>query len=206
MKAKFDSRSMRGWVPRAALSAAAVSLLALVVTGTGQSQKQNQNQDDDQAYGISYMKISVGGHAITNFAEVKKYAGWLAVENVMITLQTPPAPTAEEAAPNPNETPEQEWAREGWEHLDQVAPPTRVGPGRLNFGSGDDGTFDPMIDAQKRGAVIPSAELALYATDGGRYLGRFKIRGIRVLSVEPIQASACPMDDITLSFRSITKE
>lgn len=191
---------------RAALFVAAALLLVLAPAARGQDQKQAQNPDDDHAYGYSYIQIGVDGHAITNFVHDQKYVGWLTVEGVMITLRAPSAHSAKEAAPNPNETLEQERFREGWRYLEQVAPSSRIGPGKLNFGSGDDGTFDPMIDAQKRARVIASAELALYATDGGRYLGRFKIRDIRVLSVEPIQASACPMDDITLSFRSITKE
>ena len=206
MTSNSDIRTVRNWMKRAALCAAASFLLALAPVARGQSQKQEERQDDDHAYGYSYMRISVAGHAITNFVREKKYAGWLTVENVMFTPQAPSADSTKEAESNPNETPEQVWAREGWKALDHFPPSSRNGPGRLNLGSGDDGTFDPMIDAQKRGAVIPSAELALYTIDGNHYLGRFKIRAIRVLSIEPIQASACPMDDITLSFQSITKE
>jgi len=199
-------RPMRDWARCAAAFAAAAFLLTLAPFACGQIQKQDQNQDDDHAYGYSYMHISVGTQAITNFVRDQKYAGWLTVEGVMINLRTPSAHSAKEAAPNPNDTLEQKRTREGWKYFEQVRPSSRIGPGKLNFGSGDDGGFGPMIDAQKRGTVIPSVELALYTIDGGRYIGRFKVTGVRVLSLEDVQASACPMYDVTLSFRSIRKE
>jgi hypothetical protein len=54
--------------------------------------------------------------------------------------------------------------------------------------------------------TVPEAELDFYDLDTAKFVGKYEVRGIRVLSLENAAASACPMYDVTLSFRSIGKE
>ena len=153
---------------------------------------QPQPQNDPHAYGYSYLQISADGKAIQNFVHDRKYLGWLTVEVVMINRRPAEALPSKQALANPNETPEHWMLRTGWKYFEAVAQSSRIGPGRIEFGSGDDGGFEPLFAAMKRKEVIPSAELAFYAVDGGAYIGKYKISGIRVLSIDDVTASACP--------------
>ena len=53
---------------------------------------------------------------------------------------------------------------------------------------------------------MPQAELELYDEDKNVLIGRYKLTGIRILSLENVPASACAMSEVTLSFRAIEKE
>lgn len=81
----------------------------------------------------------------------------------------------------------------------------RRGPGRLSFLAGEDGDLRPVVQAQKQKIRISNAELDLYS-ETDRFMGRFRITGVRVLSLEPVQNFACPEDSLTLRFESIARE
>lgn len=54
--------------------------------------------------------------------------------------------------------------------------------------------------------IIPEADLVYYDLEKNVFIGKYKLKGIRVLSLEDFPASACAMYEITLSFHSISKE
>lgn len=202
----MTARKTRTLGRRVALLAAALAV-ALAGARAQKSVQPQPKNDDPHAFGYSYVKISVGDKAITNFVHDEKYLGWLTVEGVTVKLPPEMAQSATQRGFSElDESISLKAFAEGWRYLELVPHLKRMGPGRIEFGSGDDGGFGPMIEAQKRGALIPSAELVLNKMDGGRYIGRYKLAGIRVISLEDVQASACPMYDVTLSFRSMTRE
>ena len=53
--------------------------------------------------------------------------------------------------------------------------------------------------------LIASAELDLYDRDSHALIGKYRIKGIHVLSLVDVQASACAMYVITMRFESVQK-
>ncbi len=172
-------------------SASAGAALSLVLAPISQSH--------EQVYGYSYLLIEVTGHPIENFTVDPNYRGWLQIEAVR-AMHTSSSVHSMAAVKTQN-------ADDGrWKSLASILRAGKLGPGEIRFDAGDDGGFAPVLGAQKRKQVIQEAELALYAEDTDKLVGKFKIKGIRVLSLEDVPASACPMYEVTLSFRSIVTE
>ena len=92
-----------------------------------------------------------------------------------------------------------------WTDFQAILHSGRAGSGRFSFGAGDNGGLEPLIDAQKHKSLIASAELDLYDDDSGKLIGKYRIKGIHVLSLEDVKASACAMYEINMSFQSVEK-
>ena len=164
-----------------------------------------------QEYGYSYMRIAVEGKSVTNFVHNSRYTGWLQVEAVRAGPALPVTHSAPEtasggagAAGTPTKV--EKVRSERWTTLPSLLRSRRGGAGELRFGAGDDGGLQPLFDAQKQRTNVPQAELELYDEDKNVLIGRYKLTGIRILSLENVPASACAMSEVTLSFRAIEKE
>jgi hypothetical protein len=159
-----------------------------------------------QEVGYSYLRMDVNGHTISNFVPNEKYTGWLEI----LGLQAKSLSSITHSASQPelkadaNKTVKPD--SDGWTALSALLRSGRSGPGKLRFDAGDSGGMEPLFDAIKQKLVIPQAELDFYTEDTGKSVGRFKIKGIRILSLEDMPASACGAYIITLSFQSIAKE
>ncbi|MGB0034194.1 MAG: hypothetical protein WBP79_01815 [Candidatus Acidiferrales bacterium] len=154
-----------------------------------------------QSVGYSYLHIAVNGQTATNIVVNEKYNGWLGIEGVEAA---PPAVAAKKSANAATKVRKDDESE--WKEAAASLRAGKAGPGRLRFGAGDEGGFDPIVKAQKEKLLIPEADLDLYVFETNELVGKFKIRGIRVLSLEDVPASACPMYMVTLSFQSIAKE
>jgi hypothetical protein len=157
-----------------------------------------------QSVGYSYLRIDVAGRHITNIMVNEKYAGWLQIGGVEAR---PDSPNARVSGPA---TPSDFWHALGkdgnrWTKLPAILHAGRADAGKLSFGVGDNGGLGPLIDAQKHKSVISAAELDLYDSESGAFIGKYRINGVRVLSLEDVQSSACPMYEITISFLSVEK-
>ncbi|MGH9748148.1 MAG: hypothetical protein ACRD59_18785 [Candidatus Acidiferrales bacterium] len=141
--------------------------------------------------GHSYLHIEIAGHAVTNIVQQEKYGGWLQISYIRAKASQPPA-AAGSSAP----------AKSNWTSLSTILRTGRAGAGKIRFGVGDHGELVALVDAQKRGAKIATAQLDLYDENSGSFLGAYELKGIRVLSLEDVPASACAMYSITLSFES----
>jgi hypothetical protein len=161
--------------------------------------------DEDTSIGYSYVRMSIDGHAISNFVHDAKYVGWLTVEGVEISrrgvLVKGSAGTASDGVYHNDPKTERNWA-----DFPATLDSGRRGPGEIRFGAGDAGGFRPAFDAMKKGTLIREAELIFYNFETAKFVGKYKIKGIRVRALEDIQASACPMYEVTLRFQSIEKE
>ena len=146
-----------------------------------------------QELGYSYLRMDVNGHTISTFVPNEKYSrGWLQI------MGQP------ELKADTNKTVKADG--DGWTSLSAVLQSGRRGPGTLRFDAGDSGGMEPLFDAIKQKVIIPQAELDSYTEDTGKFVGRFKIKKLRILSLEDMPASACGAYIITLSFQSIAKE
>jgi len=143
-----------------------------------------------QEVGYSYLRMDVNGHTISNFVPNEKYSrGWLEI----LGLEA-----------NTNKTVKAD--RDGWTELSALLRSGRSGPGKLRFAAGDSGGMAPLFDAIKQNFLVPQAELDFYTEDTGKFVGRFTIKKIHILSLQDIPASACGAYMITLSFQSIRKD
>lgn len=159
-----------------------------------------------QSYGYSYMRISVDGSPVTNFVHDQKYVGWLQVESVMAEPALPAVHSARGAA-SPGATPKpQKDHDDRWARVPAILHSGRSAAGKLRFGAGDDGNLQPLIEAHKHKTKIPEAELDLYDEEKSLFIGKYKLKGIRILSLEDVPASACAMYLITVSYVSIEKQ
>ena len=160
-----------------------------------------------QEVGYSYLRMDVNGHTISNFVPNEKYSrGWLEILGMEVKSPSsithpPPQPELKE---NTKEIAKSDG--DGWTQLSAALRSGRSGPGKLHFAAGDSGGMEPLFDAIKQSSVIPQAELDFYTENTGKFVGRFKIKKIRILSLEDIPASACGAYMITVSFQSIAKE
>jgi hypothetical protein len=153
----------------------------------------------------SYLRIEIAGHPITNIAFNEKYRGWLQIEGVDAKSDAPVPNEKSHASPtDPSWHPNEKDGRP-WTDFQGILQSGRAGSGRISFGAGDNGGLDPLIDAQNHKSLIASAELALYDSNSGAFIGKYRIKGIHVLSLEDVKASACAMYEITMSFQSVEK-
>lgn len=176
-------------------SVATLTMLALIVASPSRAQE----------YGYSYLRMDADGHPVANLVTNEKYEGWLQLVAVEARIPTRPKRDGKiiDADMLAKKT---ALHRRGWTTLPVIMHEGRSGPGQLRVAAGDDGGLSGLIDAQKRKTFIPQAELVLYDEQADTLIGKFRIKGIRILSLEDVPASACPMYEITLSFRSISKE
>jgi hypothetical protein len=163
-----------------------------------------------QELGYSYLAIEVGGHHITNFVEDKKYQGWLKLYVVEAHSLSPASRSISKCAPTEKAqaslTREQEDAREGWISLADFMKSKPGSSGKIRFDAGDSGGMEPMFEAMTHKTIVPEADLVYYDFEKDIFIGKYKLKGIRILSLEDVRASACAMYEVTMSFRSITKE
>jgi hypothetical protein len=158
-----------------------------------------------QSDGHSYLRIKIGGHTITNYVEYKKYAGWLQIEGVDAKSDAPVPNEKSHASPTDSSWHPNEKDGRPWTTFQAILRSGRAGSGRFSFAAGDSGGMDPLIDAQKHKSLIASAELDLYDEESGALIGKCRIKGIHVLSLEDVQASACAMYEINMSFQYVEK-
>jgi hypothetical protein len=172
-----------------------IVLVVVAAVGVFPRQSLAQNPDD----GHSYMHITIGDHVLTNFVENEEYqkGDWLSVEDVLVksTWQTHAAASATRRLPK------------GWELLSAEMKSGHHSPGTLRFGVGDNGGLEPLLTAQRNGTIIPSADLDLFPDygEGGTRIGKYRIKGIRIVAVDDVPASACGMYDVTVRFQSIER-
>jgi hypothetical protein len=160
-----------------------------------------------QENGYSYLRMDVDGHTISNFVPSEKYSrGWLEVEIVEVERQSSANHSDAKTDPQPYTLSAEKVGDGRWITLSSALRSGRIGPGKLRFGAGDSGGMEPLFDAKNHKSVIPQAELDFYAENTDKFVGRFKIKSIRILSLEDMPASACGAYVITLSFQSIAKE
>jgi hypothetical protein len=193
------TRTVSRWTRGAVLA----SILAGGVMAAGHTRAQGV-ADQQGELGYSYLHLSIRGKQISNLVHNAQYAGWLTVEDVEIGRQITGKPANDGLPIKPSH--DHPRGDPNWTEFSAALRSGRHGPGKLNFGAGDDGGFDPAFDALKRKTLIPEAALDFYDSDTAKFVGKYKIRRIRVLSLKDAAASACPMYDVTLSFQSIEKE
>jgi len=171
-----------------------IVLVVVAALGVFPRQSLAQNPDDD---GHSYMHLTIGDRVLTNFVQNEEYQkrDWLSVEEVLVksTGQTHAAGGATRRPPK------------GWEFLSAEMKSGHHGPGTLSFDVGDNGGLGPLFAAQKNGTIIPSADLDLFPDydEGHTRIGKYRIKGIRIVAVEDVRASACGMYDVKVRFQSI---
>ena len=153
----------------------------------------------------SYLRIEIAGRPMTNIVLNQKYFGWLAIEYVDAKSDAPvPNEKSHPASLDPSWHPNEKDGRP-WTDFPAILRSGRASSGRFSFGAGDNGGLEPLIGAQKHKSLIASAELDLYDDDSGKLIGKYLIKGIHVLSVEDVQASACAVYEITMRFQSVQK-
>ena len=157
-----------------------------------------------QTYGYSYMHMEINGHPVTNFVDNAKYDGWLQIEHVTALTTASNARQSDKSAAD-NKVPKTKKADAPWVKLSMILHSGRAGTGKISFGAGDSGGLVPLLEALKHKSLLVSADIDLYEEDGGAFIGKYRLKGIRVLSIEDVPASACAMDQITMSFRSAEK-
>jgi hypothetical protein len=164
-----------------------------------------------QEIGYSYMRLEIGGHPVTNFVHNPKYQGWIQVEEVEAMPGTA-VKKANAARASGDRSKSAENVKPPWTALPKILVSGRAGAGEIRFGAGEtmtidkrEGSLDPLWDAQKQKTIIDSAELDLYDFETNKFVGKYRLKGIRVLSLEDIPASACAMYQVTMNFQSIEK-
>lgn len=185
---------------RRAMRAVVVPLAAIVLASFGAAAPVRAQSD-----GHSYLHIEVAGRPMTNVVLDEKYTGWLAIEDVDAKSDSPvPNEKSHAEDYDPSWHPNEKDGRP-WTDFPVILRSGRAGSGRFSFGAGDSGGLEPLIDAQKRKLLIASAELDLYDRDSHALIGKYRIKGIHVLSLVDVQASACAMYLITMRFESVQK-
>jgi hypothetical protein len=181
---------------REPIRAVASSLVAIAaVLGSFPASAQAQGQ----SYGYSYLRMKISGHPITNLVVDEKYRGWLQILAVKASVTQPVPRAPGNLAPNTKKVDDH------WINPSVILRSGRAHSGKIRFGAGDEGGLEPLIDAQKRKSLVASADLDLYDESSGTFFGKYRLKGIRVLSLEDVQASACAMYEITMSFQSAEK-
>jgi hypothetical protein len=177
------------------------SLLALAVAVSGFAIPTSAQSD-----GHSYLRMKIAGHQLTNIVVAERYQGWLGIIGVSAMVIQPSqnggTSSRDAGADGTAIKTKKETAR--WSALPAVFRLGRVDAGKIRFGAGDDGGLDPLVDAQKKKSLIPSADLDIYDESSG-VIGKYRLKGIRVLSLEDFKAYACAMYEITMSFQSAEK-
>ncbi|HTU35143.1 MAG TPA: hypothetical protein VMF66_15175 [Candidatus Acidoferrum sp.] len=155
-----------------------------------------------QGAGYSYVQLTVNGKPAMNFTQDKKHTGWMQVMQVEASLHKAHKHSAAKTS--------DAWTtvidtKDDGKTTSSLTKSGQRGPGELSFAAGDDGGLDPIIEARKEKVKIPNATLDLCSEDSNRFVGRFDLKGVRVLSLNDVTASACPMYLVTLSFESIVR-
>jgi hypothetical protein len=161
-----------------------------------------------QSDGHSYMRLEISGHPMTNLVLDEKYQGWLAIEAVRATIiqSSPRATEVGSKDEVPGDTAQKtKSANDRWSNLPAILQSGHAHAGKIRFGAGDSGGLEPLLDAQKRKTLLASADIDLYDESSGTFVGKYQLKGIRVLSLEDVKASACAMYEITMSFQSARK-
>jgi hypothetical protein len=153
-----------------------------------------------QEMGYSYMQFSVNGKHAQNVPRNPSYNGWMQIESVLARRRLATLKMDDSPPNSPVEA-----AYGSWSDFPKILQDGKSGPGQMEFGVGDEGGLDPLLDAQKRHLLIPQVELDHYAEIGNQFVGKFILRGVRVLSLKDALASACPMYEVRISFQSISK-
>lgn len=190
-------------VARAVACGLLLAACGAAVGTTGAQTTPAGKQEEHWEYGYSYMQLSINGTRVSNFVHNPKYAGWLTVEDIEIANPLARKPKSVEANLPSHVHPSGDL---NWWEFSVALKSGHRGPGKMDFGSGDAGGFDPAIEAMKKKTLIPEANLDFYNIDHNSFVGKYKIKGIRVLSLDNANASACPMYDVELSFQSIDQE
>ncbi|HXZ13769.1 MAG TPA: hypothetical protein VEG64_15395 [Candidatus Sulfotelmatobacter sp.] len=201
MGGKDGSGRLPHWIWVAAwMIAAAVSGLGIAAAGARAD-----------GYGYSYMRLVIGGQPVINLVHDSRYQGWLQVEAV----RAAPRIAIKKLAGGQSPADGPSTAKKGqiqWTTLPKILVSGRAGAGEIRFGAGElwigderKSSLSPLMEAQDKKTVIESAELDLYNEDGGAFIGKYRLKGIRVLSLEDVPASACAMWEVTLSFQSVEK-
>jgi hypothetical protein len=151
-----------------------------------------------QSDGHSFLRMEIAGRPITNLVLNQKHAGWLQVEGVRAIV------ASREVVPG-DATHKTKTADDRWSNLSVILRSGHARAGKIRFGAGDDGGLEPLIDAQEHKSLLASADLDLYDESSGAFIGKYRLKGIRVLSLEDVKASACAMYEITMSFQSVEK-
>lgn len=168
----------------AAIAAAAFAARPLVRAAAAQNNGE---------LGYSYLRLVIDGKTMQNIGRKQEYRGWLMLHAIDAR-----------AFPHEIHPPTEKYHPAGWTSLDKFL---RDGPkrsGELGFGVGDDGGLDPMLEAVKLKAVIPEADLDYYDFLANVFVGKHRLTGVRILSVQDMPASACAMYDVRIRFASIT--
>jgi hypothetical protein len=151
--------------------------------------------------------MKIAGRQITNIVVDEKYGGWLGIMGVRAMLIQPSqndgTSSRDAGADGAGIATKKENAH--WSKLPAIFRLSHVDAGQIRFGAGDDGGLNPLVDAQKKKSLIPSADLDLFDESSGKFVGKYRLKDIRVLSLEDVKASACAMYEITMSFRSAEK-
>lgn len=158
----------------------------------------------EHTYGYSYLRMQFARQPIVNFVHDPKYQGWLSVESVTARTLAHAESSASRSS-SADAGPKIQKASPQWKNLPSILVSGWAGAGEINFGAADDGGLAPLINAQKRKSLIESAELDLYEEDGAAFIGKYRLKGIRVLKLEDVPASACAMYLVTMSFQSVQK-
>jgi hypothetical protein len=181
---------------RRAMRAVIVPLAAIVLAFCAATTPARAQSDPS-----SYLRIEIAGHHVTSSPWKEKYKGWLQIEAVEASSDALNAKAGSGAAPSGS------WEESGrrWTVFAAILHSGRAGSGRLNFGIDDSATLGPLRDAQKHKSLIASAELDYYDENSGEFIGKYRLKGIRVLSLENAPPSACPEHELTISFQSVEK-
>jgi hypothetical protein len=149
----------------------------------------------------SYLRIEIAGHPVITMGWKEKYKGWLQIEDVEASSNALNAKAGSGAALSGS------WEESGrrWTVFAAILHSGRAGAGRLSFGIDDSADREPLRDAQKHKSLIASAELDYYDENSGTFIGKYRLKGIRVLSLENAPPPACPEYELTISFQSVEK-
>jgi hypothetical protein len=181
---------------RRAMRAVVLPLTAVVLAfGAGAAPARAQSDP------FSYLRIEIAGHHVITMGWKEKYKGWLQIEDVEASSDALNAKAGSGSAPSGS------WEESGrrWTVFPAILHSGRSGAGRLSFGIDDSSDREPLRDAQKLNSLIASAELDYYDEKSGAFIGKYRLKGIRVISLENAPPSACPEYELTISFQSVEK-
>ena len=159
---------------------------------------------DNTPYQYGYLRLEINGARITNFAEDEQYQGWLEIRMVE-AKGIVPSRVSGALSQSSNSAKPAQFAPNHWTIVSAILHSGRSGLGKLRFIAGDSGGLEPLFDVQKKSAIIPDAQFDLYDGATDKLIGKFKITGIRILSLEDVPASACGAYEITVSFRTLAQ-
>lgn len=149
----------------------------------------------------SYLRIEIAGRYISSSPWKEKYKGWLQIESVEASSD------ALNARPGGGAAASGSWEESGrrWTVFPAILQSGRAGAGRLSFGIDDSASLKPLREAQKHESLIVTADLAYYDEKSGAFIGKYRRKGIRVLSLEKAPPAACPEHERTIRFQSVEK-